>query len=257
MTVLRVALGEYDLGWQSPARSLEGAADVVRRAAESGARLVVLPEMCLTGFTMEPDVHAESLDGPNVRALEALARDAGVSIIASIARAAADGGVRAHYNSVIHVDEAGATRVVYDKQKLFAYGGEDAVYTPGDRSPEIVEIGGVRIAPFVCYDLRFPELFRAVADEVDLIVVVANWPVARRPHWDTLLRARAIENQCWLVGVNRTGQGGTLEYDGGSAAYDPWGERADVDGRGIRVVDVDPARVREIRERYPFLKDRR
>jgi predicted amidohydrolase len=254
---LRVALGEYDLSWEEPERSLARAAEVMRRAAAAGARLVVLPEMALTGFTMSPDAHAEPLEGARVGALAASARGAGVEVVASIARAATtEAGRRVHRNSAIHVGDAGGVRVVYDKQKLFAYGGEHAAYSAGERAPEVVTIGGVRVATFICYDLRFPELFRAVADDVELVLVVANWPAARRAHWDTLLRARAIENQCWVVGVNRTGTGGGIDYDGGSAAYDPWGDRADVEAGGVRVVDVAAERVREVRERYPFLRDR-
>ena len=253
---LRVALGEYDLGWEEPEVSLARAGALLRGAAAAGARLVVLPEMALTGFTMSPDRHAEPLEGPAVRKLAALAREAGVEIVASIARTTNDASGGVHHNSAIHVDAAGEVRLVYDKQKLFAYGGEDAVYSAGARAPAIVTIAGVRVAAFICYDLRFPELFRAVADDVDLVLVVANWPAARRAHWDTLLRARAIENQCWVIGVNRTGTGGTIAYDGGSAAWDPWGERADVEVDGARVVDVSAERVREVREKYPFLQDK-
>ena len=256
MTVLRVALGEYDIGWQEPERSLAGAEAVMRAAASAGAQLVVLPEMALTGFTMEPAAHAEPLDGPHVRALARLAADARVDLLASVARRDEGAGRAAFYNSIVHAGIDGEPHLLYDKQRLFAYGGEHQAYTPGESAPAVLDVHGVRIAAFVCYDLRFPELFREVADAVDLVVVTANWPAARRPHWDVLLRARAIENQCWVVGVNRTGAGGRLEYDGGSAAYDPWGERADRAEGGIRVVDVSADRVREIREKYPFLKDR-
>jgi len=229
---------------------------VVQAAASAGAQLVVLPEMALTGFTMEPAAHAEPLDGAHVRALARLAAGAGVELLASIARRDARVGEPRFLNSVVHVGRDGEPRVVYDKQRLFAYGGEHERYTAGESAPAVLDVRGVRVATFVCYDLRFPELFREVADEVDVVVVTANWPAARRPHWDVLLRARAIENQCWVLGVNRTGAGGRLQYDGGSAAYDPWGERADRDESGTRIVDVDRARVREIREKYPFLKDR-
>jgi omega-amidase len=256
VTALRVALGEYDIGWQEPERSLAGAEAVIMAAAGAGAQLVVLPEMALTGFTMEPAAQAEPLDGPHVRALARLAAGAGVELLASIARRDDSAGAPRFLNSVVHVGRDGEPRVVYDKQRLFSYGGEHECYTPGESSPAVLDVRGVRVAAFVCYDLRFPELFREVADDVDLVVVTANWPAARRPHWDALLRARAIENQCWLVGVNRTGTGGRLQFDGGSAAYDPWGERGDRAEGESRVVDVDTARVREIRERYPFLKDR-
>lgn len=256
MTSLRVALGEYDTGWHDPAGSLERAAAVLRRAGSVHAGLVVLPEMFLTGFTMEPAAHAEALDGPTFQAFADKVAQAGFSAIASISRRDDTPRGPRFFNSVVHVSPDGTIGHAYDKQQLFSYGGEHAVYTPGDAPPRILSVNGVRIATLVCYDLRFPELFREIADAADLIVVVANWPAVRRSHWDALLQARAIENQCYVVGVNRTGAGGPLTYDGGSAAYDPWGERIDRESRGIRVADVSPERVVEIREKFPFLKDR-
>ena len=142
---------------------------------------------------------------------------------------------------------------------MFAYAGEHEAYAPGE-GPVVAEVEGVRVAPFVCYDLRFPELFRAVAPRVDLLCVIANWPASRQAHWDALVRARAIENQCWVAAVNRIGQGGRLAYGGGSAAYDPWGEPvlaagdADAAERAL-VFDVDAARAARVRAEYPFLKD--
>lgn len=253
---LRVALGEYDTGWHEPDASLARACDVVTQAATAGCGLVALPEMFLSGFTMDPAAHAEPLDAPRLRALGALAHEVGIAVIASVARRDGEGAATRHVNTAVLARADGTVEALYDKRKLFAYGGEHAHYAAGDRAPHIVTLVGVRVATFICYDLRFPELFREVADAADLMLVVANWPAARRAHWDVLLRARAIENQCWVIGVNRTGAGGTLQYDGGSAAWDPWGERADVERDGLRVCDVSAARVAEIRARYPFLRDR-
>jgi predicted amidohydrolase len=247
---LAIALGEYDTGWHDPAASLRGAESVVARAAAGGARLVVLPEMTTTGFTMETD-RAVPLDSPDVGRLRELARRHGVWIAAGVAlRDASDDRAT---NGLVVVDAAGEIAAVHRKRRLFAYGDEDRFYAPGERAT-VVGIEGVRAGLFICYELRFPELFAAVADRVDLMLVVANWPAARRAHWDTLLRARAIESQCALVGVNRTGEGGGLAYDGGSIAYGPWGDPLVPDAAGVVTVDV--AEVRRVRERYPFLKDR-
>ena len=252
---MRVALGEYDTGWHDADASLARAGDVVRAGAAAGAALVVLPEMCTTGFTMDPE-QAEPIGGPGVAALGALAAGAGVHLIAGVAlREMAKGGERL-VNAAVLVDDAGRPVSIYRKQRVFAYAGEHAVYEAG-REPVATTVDGVRLALFICYDLRFPELFRPVAPAVDAMIVIANWPVARRAHWDTLLRARAIENQCYVVGVNRTGAGGGLEFDGGSAAYDPFGEPAAVTRGDARTVDIDPARVRAVREEYPFLRDMR
>jgi predicted amidohydrolase len=159
-------------------------------------------------------------------------------------------------NAAVLFDPAGSIAAIYRKQRLFTYAGEHEVYAPGD-APVVVTIEGVRVGLFICFDLRFPELFRAVAPEIDAALLVANWPERRRVHWDVLTRARAIENQCYVVAVNRTGTGDGVEYDGGSVAYDPWGEPVGIGGGGNapRVVDIDPARVKLVRARYPFLRE--
>jgi predicted amidohydrolase len=255
---LRVALGEYDVGWEDPDGSLARADAVVARAAGAGARLVVLPEMCATGFTMDADAWAEPLDGASARRLGAIAAAHDVWVVAGLAardRAfGAEGG--AAFNAAAVFDPSGTLHAAYRKQRLFAFAGEHRAYEAGG-GPLVVEIEGVRVSPFVCYDLRFPELFRAVARDVDLIVLIANWPAARRAHWDVLVRARAIENLCYVVAVNRTGEGGALAYDGGSVAYGPWGHLlAGAPGAGdaLAYADVRPELVREVRARFPFLE---
>ncbi len=254
--MLRVALGEYDTGWHDAKGSLARAGRVVQSAAREGAQLVVLPEMCTTGFTMDAESQAERLDGASVGALGRIAAEANVQLIAGVAvRECVDGAER-HVNAALLFGEDGAIRALYRKQRVFAYAGEDHVYTAGD-DVVTAAVHGVRIAPFVCYDLRFPELFRRVARDVDAVVIIANWPSSRRPHWDALLRARAIENQCYVLAVNRLGEGGGIAYDGGSAAFDPWGEPLVTTGDTVGIVDVDVERVRAVRTEYPFLCDYR
>jgi predicted amidohydrolase len=233
----------------------------VHAAARDGARLVVLPEMCTTGFTMDATTQAEPLEGSSVHALGRIAAEAGIHLLAGVAVRECVGGVERAVNTAILFEPAGKLQSVYRKQRVFGYAGEHEVYTPGDDSVTAT-VGGVRIAPFVCYDLRFPELFRRVARDVDAMVIIANWPARRRAHWDALIRARAIENQCYVIAVNRRGEGGGISYDGGSAAFDPWGEplttTGDAAGRvdsAVAMVDIDPARVRTVREEYPFLRD--
>ena len=252
-STLRVALGEYDIGWQNPEQSLARAEALVRDASARGAQLVVLPEMCATGFTMDAERWAEPLSGDRADRLRAIARQARVWVIAGLAARDADGAK----NAAVVIDPSGAVEAVYYKQRLFGYGGEDGPYHPGDE-PVVVTVGGVRLSPFVCYDLRFPELFRAVAREVDAIVLIANWPTARRAHWDILVRARAIENQCYMIAVNRTGEGGAIAYNGGSAAYDPWGEPLVGSGSpSAPIVEVRTSEVDRIRRKFPFLEDLR
>lgn len=146
----------------------------------------------------------------------------------------------------------------YAKIHPFSPAGEARHYAAGDR---VVTwpVDGVRVTPFICYDLRFPDAFRVAAADTDLYAVVANWPDARREHWRTLLRARAIENQCYVAGVNRIGEGGKLRYAGDSAVIDPMG-RVLVEGADddlILFADIEPETVAEARARFPFLSDRR
>jgi predicted amidohydrolase len=253
---LRVALGEYDTGWHDPEVSLRRAHDVIAAAARLRARVVVLPEMCTTGYTMEGTRWAEPLspDQGASGSLAAAAREFRVWVLAGLA--VRETTPARLVNAAVLFDPAGSVAAIYRKQRLFTYAGEHEVYAPGD-APVVVTIEGVRVALFICFDLRFPELFRAVAPDIDAVLLVANWPERRRAHWDVLTRARAIENQCYVVAVNRSGVGDGVEYDGGSVAYDPWGEPVGIGGGGnaSRVVDIDPARVKLVRARYPFLRE--
>ena len=255
-TPLRAALGEYDTGWHDPLTSMQRARDVIAGAARLHARLVVLPEMCASGFTMEAARWAEPLttERGSSGALAAAARENHLWVLAGLS--VREDAPSRFVNAAVLFDPAGSVAAIYRKQRLFTYAGEHEVYSAGDSSV-VVTIEGARVGLFVCFDLRFPELFRAVAPEIDAAIIVANWPERRRVHWDVLTRARAIENQCYVVAVNRTGVGDGVEYDGGSVAYDPWGEPLGIGGGGNapRVVDIDPARVKLVRARYPFLRE--
>jgi omega-amidase len=208
---------------------------------------------------MHAEDWAEPIDGPSARRLAAMAAVDKVWLLAGLAvRVKARGAEPPVMHNVAALfDPSGRLHATYAKQRVFTFAGEHESYMPGD-APVVVDIHGVRISPFICFDLRFPELFRAVATEVDAIVLIANWPAERRAHWDVLVRARAIENQCYLIAVNRTGDGGGVHYDGGSAAYGPWGELLPNSSRaqdGPLIVSIDIQRVREVRARYPFLND--
>ena len=147
----------------------------------------------------------------------------------------------------------------YRKVHPFSYAGEHERYVAG-HDPVTVTLEGVRVSLFVCYDLRFADDFWALARDTDCYVVVANWPAARRDHWRTLVAARAIENQAYVVAANRIGRGGELDYAGDSAIVGPFGEllAEGPDGEeAVLVAEVDPAVVASTRGRYPFLADRR
>ncbi len=181
------------------------------------------------------------------------AREAGVWLLAGIA---VPGGALPH-NAAVLFDPGGDERLRYHKIHPFSFANEDRHYEAGT-TVSTIAIEGVRITPLICYDLRFPELFRAHANRTDLFVVIANWPESRRIHWSLLLQARAIDSLAWVLGVNRTGEGNGLVYSGDSALIDPWGETACLQAHpgGLLIGNVEPTTVSRLRARYTFLKDR-
>jgi predicted amidohydrolase len=242
-----VALGEYDTGWHKPEDSLARAKQLATAARAERARLLVLPEMCATGFTMDVENFSEPMEGKIVRSLSTLARSESIWIIGGVATRDGD----QHFNSAIAFGPDGSIAANYHKQKLFGYAGENNVYSGGTEGC-VFEMDGVSVALFVCFDLRFPELFREVAPRADVFVVIANWPSARQKHWEILAHARAIENQSYIVAVNRTGKGGGLDYSGGSFILDPWGDRCDrATESGIRIGEVAAGKVEEVRRTFP------
>jgi predicted amidohydrolase len=246
---LTVALGEYDTGWHDPVLSLALARVIAQQARAAGADLLVLPEMCASGFTMQADDFSEPPDGPSSRALSTLAAEHQLWVVAGLS-------VRRkgqYLNSALAFAPDGSLVATYDKQRLFGYAKETTVYSAGT-SPCVIRLGGLSVGLFVCFDLRFPELFREVAAEVDAFIIIANWPAARQAHWEVLTHARAIENQCYVVAVNRTGEGDGLEYSGGSMILDPWGVRCDTmaPGSSLRIGDLSRSTVTRVREAFPL-----
>jgi predicted amidohydrolase len=211
--------------------------------------------MFSVGFSPHTDRIAEPPDGPSTAFLSAAARDHGLWAVGSVCVRRADGGLPRN-EAVLAATDGTVHR--YAKRHLFSYAGEHRRMSAG--GPTLtVDVDGLRTTVFVCYDLRFADDFWRTAPGTDAYVVVANWPAARRAHWRSLLVARAVENQAWVVGANRVGVGGNLEYAGDSLVVDPMGEVvADGAGAGeatLRAV-LDPGRVAEVRARYPFLRDR-
>ena len=251
---MRLALAQLDTGWHDPAAFLQQATRSVAGAAADGAELVVFPEMANTGFTMAAEEFAEPMNGATVTGIASLAAAHRVEELLGIPTRR-DGR---HFNSAVHIGSDGIVKQLYDKRSLFTYADEHHYYAAGD-SMIVSDTAGVRWSPLICYDLRKPELFREVGPFVDLIIVIANWPVNRRSHWEKLLPARAIENQVFVAAVNRAGVGGGLSYDGGSIILDPWGETISLFGSSseTRAVDIDAQRVSEIRTKFPFTTDRR
>ncbi len=249
-----------DLAWEQRDVNLAAAGVSVARAADLGAGLIVLPEMFPTGFSMDTDTTAEPPDGPSASFLVDAASRHGAWLAGSFA-CLVDGDDRPT-NRLLLAGPDGTTHH-YDKIHPFSHAGEDDHFAPG-RTTTVVDVAGVRVAPFVCYDLRFANVFWDLAPDVDLYLVPANWPTARREHWTTLLRARAIENQAWVLGVNRVGvgkrlDGGDLPYPGDSMLVDPLGATVSTAAgqEGMVHGTVDTDEVARVRDRLRFLPDRR
>lgn len=251
---LTVAAVQCEVAWEDRAANLARAAGEVASAAAEGAGLVCLPEMFATGFSMHTDVVAEGEEGPTATFLHEQASRFGVHLCGSFACRAS--GRERPVNRFLLVGPSGEA-TVYDKVHPFGYGGEAEHYAAGD-TVVTATVGQVRVTPFVCYDLRFADVFWDAAAGTDAYVVVASWPAARQAHWSTLLRARAIENQAYVVGVNRVGSGGGVDYRGGSVVVGPFGEVvAEAGDRPeVLVATLARSRVEEVRRRYPFLEDR-
>jgi predicted amidohydrolase len=268
---LSVTLVQANVHWEDREANL-AMFDTMIRSNTGKMELVVLPEMFSTGFSMAPQKLAEKMDGPTVSWMKTIAADKRIIITGSVI-IEEEGNF---YNRLIWMLPTGECGY-YDKRHLFAYAGEDEVYTPG-RKRLIASVKGWRINLQVCYDLRFPVwtrqsvpvhplpngAFEKVTEEegqlpeYDVLINVANWPEKRNHAWKTLLQARAIENQCYVVGVNRVGSDGNGNvYSGDSMIVDPMGEIAEtvVHEEKVFSYSLEFEKLNTVRSKLPFLKD--
>lgn len=252
---MRVAAIQHTIVWEDPTANFARLTPMLTEARDGGADLIVLPEMFACGFSMNTDAIAEDERGPTLAFLRERSAKLGCWIAGSIPIR-----MRAEQprptNSLFFCGPAGEQHR-YDKIHPFSYAGEHERYEAGSTRMTF-EIHGVRVTPFVCYDLRFANEFWDRAHETDCYIVVANWPEKRAHHWSALLRARAIENLAWVVGVNRVGEGGGLKYSGESSIIDPTGKivTRDSGNETTLFADVSSGRVSDTRARFPFLQDR-
>jgi len=252
--MIRVAAIQHDIVWENPAANFDRAVPKLAQAADQGARLAVLSEMWSTGFSMKSERIAEAPDGPTVTFMQDQARANDLWVAGSVP--ITQGDDRLPVNRFVLAGPDGTTHT-YDKIHPFSMAGEHEHYAAGTNTIT-VEIDGVRVTPLVCYDLRFTDLFWDAAAATDCYIVPANWPQSRSWHWISLLRARAIENQAWVIGVNRVGDAGRLHYSGDSRIIDPMGEEtvAAPDTEETIFADVDEDRVASTRRDFPFMVDR-
>ena len=251
MQDLRVALIQAELVWEDPQANLNRFRSRIEQVRD-GTHLIVLPEMFTTGFSMNPARLAQRMDGPTVSWMSARSREMRADITGSLI--IEENG--SFYNRLIWAKPDGRM-FWYDKKHLFRYAGENNVYTPGVKQV-IVTCRGWRVCPFICYDLRFPVWIRNLDNQYDAALFVANWPERRAAHWSALLKARAIENQCYVIGVNRVGTDGNgHRYIGDTCIIDPRG-RVATDVRNKEAIvseDLSAAMLNDYRHQFPAWMD--
>ncbi|HEY7115149.1 MAG TPA: carbon-nitrogen family hydrolase [Tepidisphaeraceae bacterium] len=245
-----------DIAWEDKAATFERVRRLLAGSPPEPGSLVVLPEMFSTGFSMNVAGIHEGAERPAERFLQALAREYRAVVLGGAVNIGPDGRGR---NQAVAFSPDGAEVVRYDKMYPFSLGKETDHYTAGT-GVKLFEWQGFKVAPFVCYDLRFPEIFRhATAAGAELMIVIASWPFPRVQHWVTLLQARAIENQAYVIGVNRCGADPQHTYPGRSSMYGPRGEiLIDAgDAPGVIRSDVSLEIIRGWRRDFPVLRDAR
>lgn len=247
---LSIGLVQYDIAWEQPAKNLLRLDDLFLEV-ESIPQVIFLPEMFTTGFTMNAVAMAEPMNGASVTWMQEMASKMSCDLAGSLI-IEEDGRF---YNRFIWIGPGGL-KSTYDKKHLFSMAGEDRVYTPG-QSLATIEKSGWNFSPFICYDIRFPVWCR-VGAQADVMVYVANFPEKRIDAWSQLLIARAIENQCYVVGLNRIGWDGEQNYySGASVVVDPLGKTilSLEDKEEIGIISLDGISLELIRQDLPFLND--
>lgn len=255
MSTLTLTILQTNLHWEDKAANLQMLEEKILSINEK-TEIILLPEMFSTGFSMKPEQLAETMEGETVQWMKRMAAQKRAILAGSVI--IEENGH--YYNRLVWMLPNGQYGV-YDKRHRFAYAGEDERYTAGSKRL-IASVKGWKINLLVCYDLRFPVWARqqgaAAEPEYDLLVYVANWPERRSLAWKTLLQARAIENQCYVAGVNRTGDDGNqIRYNGGSMVIDPLGEILyhKEQEEDIFTITLEKQHLQSVREKFPFWKD--
>ncbi len=255
MSTLTISTIQTSLLWEEKSANLHMLEQKIA-SIEEKTEIVVLPEMFSTGFSMNPSLLAEKMDGETIQWMQRVSRENGIILTGSVIIEEEE----KFYNRLIWMLPNGQYGH-YDKRHLFAYAGENEKYSPGNKRL-IASVKGWKINLQVCYDLRFPvwarQQIKEDGAEYDLLLYVANWPERRSHAWKTLLCARAIENQCYVIGVNRVGtDGNNIYHSGNSLVIDPLGQVLYhmADEEDVFTITVQKEKLDEVREKFPFWKD--
>ncbi len=248
---MKIALVQSSLLWENPKENRNYFEQKINSITEN-IDLIVLPEMFTSGFTMNPKAAAETMKGETVLWLQALAKSKNSAITGSLVIQENEN----FYNRLVFIFPSGEIKT-YDKKHLFTLAGEDKTYTSGIQKL-IIEYNGFKICPLICYDLRFP-VFARNTEDYDVLIYVANWPKPRINAWDALLKARAIENMCYTIGVNRIGEDPNKHtYPGHSQMIDFLGNYLiePQENEGVFITTLNKNTLLEARQKFGFLNDR-
>ncbi len=250
---LIIGIVQYSPVWENKSASKEKIINLIDET--KGLDLIIFPEMTLTGFTMKSKAFSEELNKETHSFFSTIAKKKKCAVMYGLI----EKGKKKNFNTLVHLNNQGKIISSYRKIHPFSYSKENIFYGKG-KETVVTKVKGIKIGLSICYDLRFPELYRFYAKEkVHLIVDIANWPDTRIEHWRSLLKARAIENQCYVAGVNRVGNDPKLHYNGFSSVFDPMGKEivAVENEEKIIVAEIDKTYVDEVRKKLPFLDDMR
>ncbi len=254
---MRVGLGQLDMIWEDKDASILKATDMIKTASMAACDIIIFPEMSFTGFSLNLDLIGENIsDSYTMQRIRVLAKEYHIAIGYGWA-ALPEQSEKKGTNRFTIIDSNGTILSDYAKIHPFTYGGESDIFKGGN-SLSVVSFKGRKIATFICYDLRFPEIFQIAAKEADIMFVIANWPSVRIDQWKALLKARAIETQSYFVGVNCFGSHGDIDYDGSSMAVDAIGNVIgySANQENLTICDLDD-RAGNLRNKFSTAKDRR
>lgn len=253
---MKIALIQLNIEWENQEANYAKVKKLIGEAKKKGAELVCLPELFSTGVTMNASKFAEKIDGKTCQFLSEQAKTNKIFLLGTFIGENPD---KLPLNTVVIYSPAGKLVGKYNKNHVFTFGNEHKSYSNGD-GINVFKIGSFSIAPFICYDLRFPEIFRIAIDMgANVFIIPANWPNPRKEHWVTLLKARAIENQSFVIGINRCSNSPDLSFFGSSMIVSPRGEiisEAD-DKEQIVIGEIKAEEASEWRAKFTALKDRR
>ncbi len=252
---MRIALVSLNQVWEDKKANLLLCEEYIKEASNKDVDLIVFPEMTLTGFSTNISLTAEDDNkSETIHKFQGLSRLYNIAILFGVVI----NDNKKALNKSIFIDNKGNVLVKYAKIHPFSFSGEDKYFNAGQEI-KVIHLNGFDIGLTICYDLRFPELYSILAKKSDLIINIANWPKKRVDHWNTLLKARAIENQTYIVGVNRTGiDGNGLEYEESSNIFNANGEKENFEQiNSMKIFNIDKEWTQKFKSQFSTIQDRK